>query len=76
MKRRYNCKIKTSLINKFMRENNINKREFCKLSKISHSALNKIYNNDFDFDIVYLFRVCKTIKVELRDIFEEIEVKK
>jgi len=73
MKREYKEKLRTDLINRYMKENNITKREFCKLCKISHSQLKRMYKNDFDFYIESLYKVCKILNVELKDMFKVVK---
>lgn len=73
MNAKHKEKLRTDLINKYMRENNITKREFCKKCKISHSQLKRMYKNDFDFYIESLYKVCKLLNVELKDMFKVIE---
>ena len=73
MKKNYKFRIKTELIEEYMIENNLNRITFCEKSKVSLDTLEKMYINDFDFDIVYLFRVCKLLNIEFKDIFDESE---
>ena len=73
MKREYKEKLRTDLINRYMKENNITKREFCKQCKISHSQLKRMYKNDFDFYIESLYKVCKILNVELKDMFKVVK---
>ena len=49
--------IKTELIENFIKENNLSKRKFCKMCKISQSTLNKIMTNSENFRIIALFKI-------------------
>ena len=61
--------IKVEIIEKFMLENNISKTKFCKMCKISPNTLNKIMSNDFNFEIIALFKIAKVIKIEVYQMF-------
>ena len=61
--------IKVEIIEKFMLENNISKTKFCKMSKISPNTLNKIMANNFNFEIIVLFRIARIIKIEVYQMF-------
>ena len=61
--------IKIEIIEKFMTENNISKTKFCKMCKISTHTLSKIMDNDFNFEIIALFKIAKVIKIEVYQMF-------
>ena len=61
--------IKIEIIEKYMLENNISKTKFCKICKISPNTLNKIMTNDFNFEIVALFKIARIIKIEVYQMF-------
>ncbi len=61
--------IKTEIIEKFILENEISKTKFCKMCKISPNTLNKIIANDFNFEIVALFKIARVIKIEVYQMF-------
>ena len=61
--------IKTEIIEKFMLENKISKTKFCKMCKISPNTLNKIIANDFNFEIIALFKIARVIKIEVYQMF-------
>ena len=44
-------KIKTELIDEFLTTNKLSVDEFCKIAKISKVDLQKIYEQNFNFDI-------------------------
>ena len=62
--------IKVEIIEKFMLENNISKTKFCKMCKISPNTLNKIMANNFNFEIIALFRIARIIKIEVHQMFD------
>ncbi|MBR5439898.1 MAG: helix-turn-helix transcriptional regulator [Clostridia bacterium] len=61
--------IKIEIIEKYMLKNNISKTKFCKICKISPNTLNKIMANDFNFEIVALFKIARIIKIEVYQMF-------
>lgn len=62
--------IKTEIIANYLKEHNLSKTKFCRLCKISVSTFNKIMNGE-DFDLIALFRIAKTIEVELYQLFQQ-----
>lgn len=64
------AKIKTEIFENFMKENNLSKSQFCKMCKISPSTFKKIMNNDLHFCTSALFKIEKTIKVKIFQMFE------
>jgi len=69
MSKNYKERMRVELIDEYIQKNNITKLEFCEMSKVDNEALEKMFNNDYDFDIIYLYRVCKILGVEIRDFF-------
>lgn len=63
-------KIKTELIDEFLTTNKLSVDEFCKIAKISKVDLQKIYEQNFDFDIEVLFKITKIMKINICNIFE------
>ena len=63
-------KIKAELIDEFLRTNKLSVDEFCKIAKISKVDLQKIYEQNFDFDIEVLFKITKIMKINICNIFE------
>ena len=61
--------IKTEIIEKFMLENKISKTKFCKMCKIGLNTLNKIMNNDYNFEIIALFKIARVIKLQVYNMF-------
>ncbi len=64
-----NNTIKVEIIKKFMMENKISKRKFCKMCKISFSTLNKIMSKDDNFRITTLFKIARVIKIQVYQMF-------
>lgn len=60
--------IKTELITNYLKEHNLSKTKFCKLCKISVSTFNRIMNGK-PFYLIALFRIARTIKVDLHQLF-------
>lgn len=63
-------KIKTELIDEFLTTNKLSVNGFCKIAKISKIDLQKIYEQNFDFDIEVLFKITKIMKINICNIFE------
>ncbi len=61
--------IKIEIIKNFMIENKISKTKFCKMCKITLNTLNKIMANDFNFEIIALFKIAKVIKIQVYQMF-------
>ena len=55
--------VKTELIEKYLKDNNLSKTKFCKMCKISPSTLNKIMNNDGHFRITALFKIARVMNL-------------
>ena len=62
--------VKIEIIEKFIKENKISKRAFCKLCKISPSTLNKRMSKRDNFRIIALFKIAKVIKIEVYQFFK------
>lgn len=65
-------RIKTELIEKYMDENEVSLEEFCKISNICKSDIQKIFAQDFDFGIDVIFKLAKVLKIEVFELFEKI----
>lgn len=59
----YNA-VNTTIIDSYIKANNLSKTKFCKLCKISVDTFNRIITNR-DFYLVSLFRIAKTMNVYL-----------
>lgn len=56
-------------IKNYMRDNNLTKTKFCKLSKISVKTFNKILNQQANFRSIAVFRISKTMKIPVHLLF-------
>lgn len=63
-------KIKTKILENFMKDNQLSKTQFCKLCKISPSTFQKIMTNNFHFKISALFKIAKVINIQVFQMFE------
>ena len=61
--------IKTELIENFIKDNNLSKRKFCEMCKISQSTLNKIMTNSENFRIIALFKIARVLKIQVFEMF-------
>ena len=61
--------IKTELIEKFIKENNLSKSKFCEMCKISQSTLNRIMTNSENFKIIALFKIARVLKIQVFEMF-------
>ena len=64
-------RIKTELIEKYMDENEVSLEEFCRISNICKSDIQKIFVQDFDFGIDVIFKLAKVLKIEVFELFEK-----
>lgn len=62
-------KIKSDLIENFIKENNLSKSKFCEMCKISQSTLNKIMTNSENFRIIALFKIARVLKIQVYQMF-------
>lgn len=62
-------RIKTELIENFIKDNNLSKSKFCKMCKISQSTLNKIITNNENFRIIALFKIARVLKIQVFEMF-------
>ncbi|MBQ8308494.1 MAG: helix-turn-helix transcriptional regulator [Clostridia bacterium] len=63
-------KIKTEMLEKFIRENKLSKNQFCKMCKISHVTLQKIMTNKSNFRISAIFRIARAMQIEVWEMFD------
>lgn len=61
--------INTKLIENFMKEKNLSKTQFCKLCKISPRTLEKIFNDEYDYDLRALFKTAKCMNLKIYQLF-------
>lgn len=50
----------------FIQENNLTPKEFCKRCRVPLTVLDKIKNNDLNYNIVYLLRIAKVMDIDFR----------
>lgn len=62
--------INTRLINDYIKDNHLTKKEFCKTCKISVTTYYNIINGK-DFNLLSLFRIAKTVGVPIHRLFNE-----
>lgn len=62
---------KTELILNYMKENNLSKNAFSKKCGINPQILNKILNNQMNFDCNALFKVARVLKIEIWELIEK-----
>lgn len=62
-------RIKTELIENFIKDNNLFKSKFCEMCKISQSTLNKIITNNENFRIIALFKIARVLKIQVFEMF-------
>ena len=63
--------IKTELIVKFMRENNLSKTAFCKYCKISKTSFNKIMLSILTFEPYCLYNISVILDIHVYDMFNK-----
>lgn len=59
--------VKTELIEKYIKENNLSKTKFCKMCKISYGTLKRILNNE-DFGLIALFKIARVMKLHVHQL--------
>ena len=64
-----NMEINTNLILNYMKEHGLGRADFCKLCKIENETLDKIFGQDFDFDISALFKIARVLDLEVCQLF-------
>lgn len=69
MQKQYRVRLNTELIVGYMWRNKLSKTAFCKKCNISYSVLKKILNDQLNFGFSSVVKICRVIKVELKDIF-------
>lgn len=61
--------INTKLIENFMKEKNLSKTQFCKLCKITPRTPEKIFNDEYDYDLRALFKMAKLMDLKIYQLF-------
>ncbi len=61
---------KANAFEKYIKEKQLTKKEFCKTCKICVATLNKISNNDDTVRIFPILKIIDATKLQLEDFFE------
>lgn len=61
--------INTEIIKNYMEENNLSKRAFCKLCKISPATLERILMNKDSVRLMVIFRIARALKTPVYKLF-------
>ena len=69
MQKEYKVRLNTELIVGYMWRNKLTKTAFCKKCNISYSVLKKILNEQLNFRFSCVVKICRVLKIELKDIF-------
>ena len=64
-------RLRTELITKYMEENRLSKRQFCKLCGITVLVFDKMFRQDFKIGISKFLKVCKILKKYPSEMFTE-----
>ena len=62
---------KKELIENYLAANKISKTKFCKLCGISLYTLQKIMNNNRNYQIAALFKIAKLLKIQVYQMFRK-----
>ncbi len=63
-------RVRKDFLEKYMKENNLTKTEFCKLCKISGKTYNKMIEESGEYSVNALLRIARVIDVELYEFFK------
>lgn len=53
---------------KFMKDNNLQAKEFCKMCRVPEKALAKILINDLNYDFRYIIRIANVMNIDFREL--------
>jgi predicted transcriptional regulator len=62
-------KIKTNVIEHFIKENQLSKTRFCKLCDISLSTFRKIMAQDYRFRLKAIFKIANAMNIPVGNLF-------
>lgn len=62
--------INKEMIINYLRDNKLSKLKFCKTCNISYQSLIRILEGDSKVKLITVYKICKTINVELKEIFK------
>ena len=60
---------RTDLIDKYMAENGLSKKEFCEEIDISVEALEKLYDIDLNITVLSLFKIARRLNIRIYELF-------
>lgn len=61
-------RIKTYLIEEYLKEKNLTKKEFCRLCKMSYPTLQKVLKQDYTVRIGAIFKIAKQMNLYITDL--------
>ncbi len=61
--------VKIDMIKKFMQDNNLTRKEFANMCKMSESTLYRILDGKHNFDLRYILYISITMKVQMYQLF-------
>lgn len=67
MKNNFNTKI----IEEYLLNNNMSKKQFCKLCKINSCVLDKIADGNYNIKIDTLFKIINILNIEIHELFKK-----
>ncbi len=62
-------KINKELIQDYIKNKKLTNSKFCELCHISISTLKKVYNNNFNLNVIVLFKIARTLNVPISSLF-------
>ena len=62
--------IKTELIAEYIKQNNLSKKKFCELSKISVATLNKVLSGKTNINFIAIFKIAKVMNINACELFD------
>lgn len=63
--------IKIDLIKNYMKENNLSQKRFAEVCKINVWNLRQVLSDGKDFNIIYLFKIAKAMKIDVCNLFND-----
>ena len=63
-------KINMELIEKYIKENNLSKTQFCQKCKIGLRSYEKLMNNNLEIDLRVFVKVAKVMNIRLCEMFK------
>lgn len=53
---------------KYIEKNDFTPKEFCKKCRVPLTVLNKIKNNDLNYNFIYILRIAKVMDIDFREL--------